>query len=65
MARLFSDGILHWNIPSCTRHSTSPPPTQRCMLKKRHSTGEAFEYMAGYDEGRQQANEPVREVYHI
>ena len=60
MAKLFSEGTLQWNMPSGTRRSSSPSPTTRHPVKKRHSTGEAFEYMAGCDEIRQQPNEPVR-----
>ena len=60
MAKLFSEGMQQWNMPSGTRRSSSPPPTPRYTVKKRHSTGEAFEYMAGCDEARQQATEPVR-----
>ena len=60
MAKLFSEGTQQWNMPSGTRRSSSPPPTPRYMVKKRHSTGEAFEYMAGCDEAKQQPTEPVR-----
>ena len=50
MARLFSEGTLQWNMLSGTRRSSSPPPTPRCNVKKKHNTGEAFEFMAGYEE---------------
>ena len=65
MAKLFSEGTLQWNMPSGTRRSSSPSPTTRHPIKKRHSTGEAFEYMAGCDEIRQQPNEPVRLILYI
>jgi len=61
MGKLFMDGLQHWNIPVSTRRSTSPSNNPRSStMKKRHSTGEPFEYTSGLDEPRQQPCEPVR-----